>query len=56
MTDPATHRNAWIKDHVRSRAPHTGVTVEEHARMVARAGREWAKRHPDVAARLGVAS
>jgi hypothetical protein len=55
-TDPAAHRNAWIKDHIRNRTPHTGVTIEEHARMVADAEREWAKRHPAVAARLAVAS
>jgi hypothetical protein len=54
MTTPATHRNAWIKAHIRNRTPHTGVTTEQHARMVADAEREWVKRHPALAAQLAV--
>jgi hypothetical protein len=44
MTD--AHRRAWVKATVIARTPHTGVTTERHARMVAAAEREWARRHP----------
>lgn len=54
--DPAAARLAWIKARVRRNTPHTGVTPEQHARMVAKAEREWAKRHPTVAARMAVTS
>jgi hypothetical protein len=50
-TDPTTHRHAWVKATVAARTPHTGVTPQQHARMVAAAEREWARIHPAMARR-----
>jgi hypothetical protein len=49
----AASRDAWVADRVQRRAPRR-YTDADRAHLTAHAEREWAKRHPALAALLAV--
>lgn len=51
----AASRDEWVRNRVNERAPRR-FTVGDRAHLKAAAEREWAKRHPAIVARLGMAS